>query len=72
MRPRLVESSALGAAPPRRACRECGSDVPAARMICRHCGSADVEDEDPTLPPRENFFVATIGAEVNNIRQPDV
>jgi hypothetical protein len=56
---------------PRRSCRDCGSDVPAARTRCPHCGSADVEDEDPTRPSRENFFVATIGAEVNNIRRPD-
>jgi predicted amidophosphoribosyltransferase len=57
--------------PPGRTCRDCGSDVPAARTLCRHCGSPNVEDVDPTRPPVENFFVGTIGAEVNNIRRPD-
>jgi hypothetical protein len=65
-------SAAKEIAPPRRTCRDCGSDVPTAVTRCRHCGAANVEDEDPTRPPPENFFVATIGAEVNNIRRPDV
>jgi ribosomal protein L40E len=57
--------------PPSRVCRDCGSDVPVAKTRCRHCGSANVEDVDLTRPPPENFFVGTIGAEVNNIRRPD-
>ena len=60
------------ASPRARMCRDCGSDVPVAKTRCRHCGGANVEDVDPNHPPPENFFVGTIGAEVNNIRQPDV
>jgi predicted amidophosphoribosyltransferase len=59
------------AAPPDRTCRDCGSDVPSAKTRCGHCGGANIEDVDPTRPPPENFFVGTIGAEVNNIRRPD-
>ena len=65
-------SAKKAAVPPGRTCRDCGSDVPAAKTRCRQCGGANVEDVDPTRPPPENFFVGTIGAEVNNIRRPDV
>jgi hypothetical protein len=52
-------------------CRDCGTDVPLAKTLCKHCGGANIEDVDATSRPREHFFVGTIGAEVNNIWRPD-